>query len=147
MDPQNVLLSENGDIFEIDKDGIRRIGRTEAGVIYVDGLGVGDIKDVVLRDREHLSTDGMVVVVVAVNRLNGTIVQGPDIISRGVTYNADELHGEARKRVIRKLEKVAQEEEITDWAVLKHDVKNTLSQYIYEKTRRRPIVLPVILEV
>lgn len=144
---KNILVLENGDILETNGVSVKKTGRAHAGMIYVDGLGIGDIKDVVLRDRRHLAQDGILIVVVAINQLTGEIVQGPDIISRGVTYKEKELHAEGKRRVIKKIEKVTHEEEITDWNVIKNDIKNVLSSFIYEKTRRRPMILPIVLEV
>jgi ribonuclease J len=144
---RNVFILENGDTIEITASGVRRGPSIEAGTIYVDGLGIGDIKDVVLRDRQHLSQDGIVIVVIAVNELDGDIVQGPDIISRGVTYNDEELHAEAHERVRNRVLKLTQQDETTDIAVLKNEIKNVLSNFIYEKTRRRPMIIPVVIEV
>lgn len=143
----NILVLENGDILITDGVTVKKEGRVNAGVIYVDGIGIGDIKDVVLRDRRHLAQDGILIVVMVINQLTGEIVQGPDIISRGVTYKEKELHAEGRMRIIKKIEKLTQEEEITDWNVIKNDIKNVLSSFIYEKTRRRPMILPIVLEV
>lgn len=144
---ERIFVLENGETLEIDSAGIRKSEKVRAGVIFVDGLGIGDIKDVVLRDRKHLSQDGIIILVIAINQLTGEIIHGPDIISRGVTYKEEELHVEAQKRVISKINRIALEDGITDLNVIKNDVKSTLSSFIYEKTRRRPMVMPLIIEV
>lgn len=145
---QNIFVIENGDIVEFDRQGARVKGRVQAGVVFVDGLGVGDIGDIVLRDRYQLSQDGVFIVVVTINQQTGEILAGPDIISRGFVYMKESgaLIDEARDLVQSSLEKSAQEE-ITDWAILKSHVRNVLSKFLYEKTRRRPMIMPIIVEV
>lgn len=145
---ENIFILENGDVVEFDKKGGRVNGRVAAGAVFVDGLGVGDIGDVVLRDRHQLSRDGIFIVVLTVDQHSGEIVAGPDIISRGFVYmkEAGELIGEARERVKRSFEESAKAE-VTDWTVLRNHVRDVMSKFLYEKTRRRPMIMPIIMEV
>lgn len=145
---ENIFVLENGDVVEFDKKGARAKGRVTAGIVFVDGLGVGDIGDVVLRDRHQLSQDGIFIVVVTVDQHTGEIVAGPDIISRGFVYmkEAGELIDEARERVRVSFEESAKVE-VTDWTVLRNHVRDVMSKFLYEKTRRRPMIMPIIMEV
>ncbi|MBI4744428.1 MAG: ribonuclease J [Actinobacteria bacterium] len=144
---ENIFILENGDVVQIDKKTAEVKTKVTAGDVFVDGLGVGDIGDVVLRDRQQLSQDGIFVVVATINRQTCEVVAGPDIVSRGFVYmrESGELINEAREKVRQALEEAASEE-ITDWAVLRSRVRNVLSKYLYEKTRRRPMIVPVIME-
>lgn len=145
---ENIFVLENGDVVEFDKKGARAKGRVTAGAVFVDGLGVGDIGDIVLRDRHQLSRDGIFIVVVTVDSHTGEIVAGPDIISRGFVYmkEAGELIDEARERVRVSFEESAKVE-VTDWTVLRNHVRDVMSKFLYEKTRRRPMIMPIIMEV
>lgn len=118
------------------------------GQIMVDGLGVGDVGNIVLRDRKHLSQDGLMVVVVSMDREMGTIVSGPDIISRGFVYvrEAENLMDEARACVLDALLK-CEEKNVTSWNYIKGVIKDTLKNYIWQKTKRSPMILPIIMEV
>lgn len=145
---KNIFVAENGDIIEFDKTGARIKNRVTAGAIFVDGLGVGDIGDVVLRDRHQLSRDGIFIVVVTIDLHSGEIIAGPDIISRGFVYmkEAGELIDEAREKVKQSLQESAKEQ-ITDWSVLRNSVRDVMGKFLYEKTRRRPMIMPIIMEV
>ncbi|HDP69203.1 MAG TPA: ribonuclease J [Actinobacteria bacterium] len=145
--PENIFICEDGDVLEFSESGARITGKISAGDVFVDGLGVGDIGDVVLRDRRLLSKDGVFIVVVALNKQNTEIVAGPDIISRGFVYvkESKELIDEAIVKVEETLVEMKQEG-VTDIAVLKSKIRKNLSQFLYMKTRRRPMVLPVIVE-
>jgi len=145
---ENILIIENGDVVEFDKGKAEINEKVSAGVVLVDGLGVGDIGDIVLRDRQLLSTDGVVVVVVGINVQNGELVNGPEIISRGFVYmkEAEELIEEAREQVQAVFEHTSKEH-ITDWSVLKSDVRSALGRFLYAKTKRRPMIMPIIVEV
>jgi ribonuclease J len=144
---ENIFILENGDVVQIDKKSAEVKTKVTAGAVFVDGLGVGDIGDVVLRDRQQLSQDGIFVVVATVNRQTCEVVAGPDIISRGFVYMKEsaELIDGAREKVRRALEE-AVSEEVTEWVVLRSQVRNVLSKYLYEKTRRRPMIVPIIME-
>ncbi|HAW59934.1 MAG TPA: ribonuclease J [Actinobacteria bacterium] len=146
--PENILLAENGSIIEFTDSSAQIKERVSVGTILVDGLGVGDIGDIVLRDRLLLSTDGIFIVIVAVSADTGEIVAGPDVVSRGFIYvrEAGELIEEAKECVQSILEQCA-ERGVTDWTVLKTDVRNTLRKFLYDKTQRRPMIMPIIVEV
>ena len=124
------------------------VGRVPVGSILVDGLGVGDVGNVVLRDRQHLAEDGIMVVVMSLDRVGGQLVAGPDIVSRGFVYvkESDELIEEARQIVDEALQKCL-DRGITDWGKLKNATKDALSDYVWKKTKRRPMILPIIMEV
>ena len=123
-------------------------GTLPAGDVMVDGLGVGDVGNVVLRDRQHLAEDGIMVVVMSLDRMEGQLVAGPDIVSRGFVYvkESDELIEEARQTVDEALQRCL-DRGITDWGRLKNTTKDTLSDYVWKKTKRRPMILPIIMEV
>ncbi|MBE0446691.1 MAG: ribonuclease J [Actinobacteria bacterium] len=145
----NIFIAGNGDVIEFDDDSNARMKeRVTAGAVLVDGLGVGDIGDVVLRDRQQLASDGILIVVVTIDRQNGQIIAGPDLVTRGFVYvrESGELLDEARDRVIKTLERTAADA-ITDWSILKADVRRTLSSFIYDKIKRRPMIMPIIVEV
>ena len=145
----NIFIASNGDVIEFDGNGSAWMKeRVTAGAVLVDGLGVGDIGDVVLRDRQQLASDGILIVVVTIDRQNGQIIAGPDLVTRGFVYvrESGELLDEARDKVTKTLERTAAEA-ITDWAILKADVRRTLSSFIYDKIKRRPMIMPIIVEV
>ena len=148
MPKENIFVGENGFVFEFTKERGRIAGRINWGIVMVDGLGVGDVGNIVLRDRRKLSQDGILIVVVTMNRDNGKLVAGPDIVSRGFVYvrESEELMEEAKNRVIQALKRCA-EENIYDWTTIKVNIKDVLAQYLFEQTRRRPMILPIIMEV
>ncbi|MFA5536636.1 MAG: ribonuclease J [Bacillota bacterium] len=145
---ENIFLAENGHVLEFTPNKGQLAGKVTAGQIMVDGLGVGDVGNIVLRDRKQLSQDGILIVVVTLSKDSRTIVAGPDIVSRGFVYvrESEELLDEAREKVASALEK-CQEKNITEWALIKAGVRETLGKFLYEKTRRRPMILPIIMEV
>jgi ribonuclease J len=145
----HIFIASNGDVIEFDGNGSARMKeRVTAGAVLVDGLGVGDIGDVVLRDRQQLASDGILIVVVTIDKQNGTLVAGPDLVTRGFVYvkESGELLDEAKEHVVATLERTAADS-ITDWAVLKADVRRALSSFIYDKIKRRPMIMPIIVEV
>jgi ribonuclease J len=145
--PDHVLICEDGDVVEV-AEVVRVVDEAPAGMTLVDGLGIGDVGQVVLRDRRKLSSDGVVVAVIAIDAHHGQLVGGPDIINRGFVF--DETSGdileEARRRVMLSLEESAQAE-VVDRVVLEQNVRRTLNRYFYEVTQRKPVILPVIVEV
>ncbi len=144
---ENIFLLDNGDTVEIN-GGIARLGgRVHAGQVLIDGLGVGDVGNIVLRDRKLLSQDGILVVVVTLSKQTGAILSGPDIISRGFVYvrESEELLDEANKLVSQVLNR-CMEEKVNEWSTLKTSVRDALSRFLYEKTKRRPMILPIIME-
>lgn len=148
VEPKNILIGENGQIFEFTSRSGRKGGHVTAGQVFVDGLGVGDVGNIVIRDRQQLAQEGMVIVVMAMEKGSGTVVSGPDIVSRGFVYvrDAEELMNEAQHRVDTVIEK-CETAGIKDWATIKSQIRDVLGRYLYEKTRRRPMILPVILDV
>ena len=148
MPEGNVLIPENGGVIEVTRNNIRRNGLVNAGQVFVDGLGVGDVGNIVLRDRKHLSQDGILTVVVTLSKENNSIIAGPDIISRGFVYvrESEGLMDEA-KEIVRNVLRECEESNITDWASLKSKVRDELRTYLYEKTKRKPMILPIIMEI
>jgi ribonuclease J len=145
--PDHVLVCEDGDVVEVG-ERVSIVDRIPAGMTFVDGLGIGDVGEVVLRDRRKLSGEGVVVVVVAVDAHHGEIVAGPDIVNRGFVYEdlaGDILEG-ARERVMLSLKESAASE-VVDRSVLEQNIRRTLGRYFYEVTQRKPVILPVIMEV
>ena len=148
MNRENILVGENGSVFEFTRDSAKLAGRINSGVIMVDGLGVGDVGNIVLRDRRQLSQDGILIVVVTLNRFTGRTASSPDIVSRGFVYvrESEQLMDEARSRVLYILKR-CREEQITDWLTIKTNIRDSLAQFLFEQTRRRPMILPIIVEV
>jgi ribonuclease J len=145
---ENIFIAENGQVLEFTSDKGVIAGKVTAGNVLVDGLGVGDVGNIVLRDRRQLSQDGILIVVVTMDKQRGCVIAGPDIVSRGFVYvrESEELMEEAKERVKIALEK-CELNSITEWAAIKSNVRDTLSKYLYERTRRRPMILPIIMEV
>lgn len=145
---ENVFLLENGQILEFTTQGARTAGRVTAGSVMVDGLGIGDVGNVVLRDRRQLSEDGVLVVVVTIEKASRTILAGPDIITRGFVYvrESEHLLEEASDLVRTSLEECL-DKGITDWSTLKSSARSTLYSFLYERTKRRPMILPIIMEI
>ena len=148
MNRENILVGENGAVIEITRDSGKVAGHVNAGVIMVDGLGVGDVGNIVLRDRRQLSQDGILIVVVTMNRAAGKIISGPDIVSRGFVYvrESEHLMDDARSRVFHVLRR-CKEDQILDWMTIKLAIRDALAQFLFERTRRRPMILPIIVEV
>jgi len=147
LPPDHVLIAEDGDRVEVGEE-VRIVDRVPAGMTYVDGLGIGDVGEVVLRDRRKLSADGVVVVVVGIDAHRGQVVAGPDLVNRGFVYDgaAGDILEEARNRVMLSLQDSAQDQ-VTDRSVLQQNIRRILGKYFWEVTQRKPIVLPVIMEV
>lgn len=145
---ENIFLLDNGDTVEISGGKARFGPKVNAGNVLIDGLGVGDVGNIVLRDRKLLSQDGILVVVVTLSKQNGTILSGPDIISRVFVYvrESEELLDEANRIVTQTLVK-CMEENVNEWSSLKNNVKEALGRFLYDQTRRRPMILPIIMEV
>ncbi len=143
-----IFISDLGKVLEIDAAGARFNGTVPSGQVLVDGYGVGDVGNIVLRDRRHLAQDGLIVVVVTIDKEYGTILSGPDIVSRGFVYvrEAEELMDGARQVAMNSLEKCL-DERVTDWAELKTRVKDDLSKYLFTKTHRKPMILPMVTSV
>ena len=146
----HVCVAKDGDIIEVsDQGGIHIVDHATYGNVYVDGLGIGDVGNIVLRDRQVLSQDGILVVVMTVDSETGEPLGGPDIISRGFVYEreAEPLMESARARVASAFRNMSARNRTSDWGFLKNKIRDTLSEFIYDKLKRRPMILPVIVEV
>ena len=148
MSPRNVIIGDIGKVIELTPGSARITGTVPAGRVFVDGYGVGDVGSVVLRDRKHLAEDGMIMVVCAMSAEDGALISGPDIVTRGFIYvkESEGLMEELRRVAVDAIEK-CNIRYATDWAAIKTEVKETLSDYLYKKTKRNPMILPVIMEV
>ncbi len=145
---ENIIITEIGKVIEFTKDTARVNGTVPSGRVFVDGYGVGDVGSVVLRDRKHLAQDGMIVVIMTLSIEDGQLLSGPDIITRGFVYvkESEELMDELRDVSLAALENCV-EKNGTDWAAIKSAIKNEMSAYLYKKTKRNPMILPVLMEV
>lgn len=148
MDKKNILINENGRIVELTQDSIRQNGVVQSGRVLVDGLGVGDVGSIVLRDRKHLAEDGIIIAAMTIDTQSGDIVSGPDVISRGFIYvrENEELMHEARK-IIDQAVYSTYSGGYADWSAVKMRIKDDLSKFLYERTKRRPMILPIIMEL
>ena len=148
IDPSHIFLMSNGRVLELSAEEAKMTGTVPSGRILVDGLGVGDVGNIVLRDRQHLSQDGLIVIVMTMDSSTGEIISGPDVVSRGFVYvrESENLMDEV-KRVIREEVQKCEENHVRDWATIKSNVKDTLRDYIFERTKRNPMILPIIMEV
>ena len=145
---ENIFVIQSGDVLELSEQSARVHGKVPVGNIFVDGLGVGDVGNVVLRDRQHLAEDGIFIVVVAMDKGSNTVVSGPDVVSRGFVYvrESDELLDEARE-ISRIMMDRCMDRGITDWNKIKNSIRDELSDFFWKKTKRRPMILPIIMEV
>lgn len=145
MEKENIIIMEIGQVLEINSDGAKINGNVPSGKVLVDGLGIGDVGSVVLRDRKHLSEDGLIIVVVTIQRETGNVITGPDIISRGFVYVResepfmDEVKQVCKEAVLKS--------EGRNWSSKKGVIKDTLREYIYQKTKRKPMILPILIEI
>lgn len=148
IDKDNIFILSSGDVLELNEDGAAVNGKVPVGGILVDGLGVGDVGNVVLRDRQHLAEDGIMIVILALDKVGGYLVSGPDVVSRGFVYvrEADELMEEARV-LIDEAVQTCLDRGVTDWGKLKSTIKDVLGDYVWKKTKRKPMILPIIMEV
>ena len=145
---KNIILMSNGRILEIDQDEAKFNGTVQSGRVLVDGLGVGDVGNVVLRDRQHLSQDGLIIIVLTMDSNTGEVVAGPDVISRGFVYvKESETLMDDVKSVVRHEIKKCEEKEIRDWSTIKSTVRENLKDYIFTKTKRNPMIIPIIMEI
>ena len=148
IDAENILLMKNGKVLELNEKEAKFTGSVPTGKVMVDGLGVGDVGNIVLRDRQHLSQDGLIIVVLTMDSSSGNVVAGPDIISRGFVYVResenlmDEVKGVVQQEVLRCVDS-----HITDWATIKTNIRDSLKEYIFHTTKRNPMILPIIMEI
>ncbi|MBQ4156176.1 MAG: ribonuclease J [Clostridia bacterium] len=148
IDNKNIIISENGKVIELTSKTIKQNGAVQSGRVLVDGYGVGDVGSIVLRDRKHLAEDGIIIVVATIDSSNGEIVSGPDIVSRGFVYvkESEDLMNEIKDVVYDCIDDVSRKG-YTDWVAMKTRVRDDLSRYLYEKTKRSPMILPIIMEI
>jgi len=145
---EQMTIAEDGDVIELLNGKVRRGDKVQSGMVLVDGLGVGDVGPVVLRDRRLLAQDGVVICVVTIDAQNGEVLAGPDLITRGFVFEEEsrDFLDEAADRVLDALE-VLEGEHVVEWSAIKKSIRRSLGQFVWEKTRRRPMILPIIMEV
>ena len=145
---QNVFIIQSGDVLELDDESARVVDKVHTGAVLVDGLGVGDVGNIVLRDRQHLAEDGIIIVVLTLERRTNRLLAGPDIVSRGFVYvrESEQLMEDARKAVSDALDKCLSGRH-TDWNKIKLTIRDAMNDYIWKKTKRRPMVIPIIMDV
>ncbi len=148
ISPENIFVAENGQVLEFSEDRGLISGRVTAGRVLVDGLGVGDVGNIVLRDRKHLSQDGIFIIVITMSKETGTLIAGPDIVSRGFVY-VRESEGliEETKEKLRSILNQCESEQVLEWSGIKSNIREVVSKFLYERTRRRPMILPIIMEI
>jgi len=148
MNPKNIMVNDIGGVLELSSRSCKFNGSVQAGIVLVDGTGVGDVGSVVLRDRKHLAQDGMIVVCVNLSSQDGSVITGPDIITRGFIYvkESEELMEELREVAMEAIDRCARKH-IRDWTAIKSAIKNDLSGYLYKHTKRNPMILPVLMEI
>ena len=145
---KNIVLADNGKVVEMSDEYIKCTATVPAGQIFVDGSGVGDVGSVVLRDRKHLAEDGIIIIVATIDSVSGDLVSGPDIVSRGFVFvkESEELIGQARATALETLER-CHSRKIYDWGTIKSRIRDDVSRLMYEKTKRSPMILPIIMEI
>lgn len=148
IDPENIFILENGRVLELNENEAKFTSTIQSGKILVDGLGVGDVGNIVLRDRQHLSQDGLIVIVMTMDSNTGEVISGPDVVSRGFVYvrESENLMDEVKQVIAEEVRK-CEENSIRDWSTIKSNIKDTLRDYIFTKTKRNPMILPIIMEV
>ena len=144
----NVFILSSGDVLELNEEKGEVVDHVTAQGIFVDGLGVGDVGNIVLRDRQHLSENGLLIVVVTLQKYTNEILAGPDIVSRGFVYvrESENLMDEAREVVTEALDRCLGRN-MSDWGRIKNVIKDSLSEYVWKRTKRSPMILPIIMEV
>lgn len=149
MAEDHVIIPRLGDVIEVSRNSCKVAGAVPAGAVLVDGLGIGDVGNVVLRDRRHLSQDGLMTVVVGLSKEENKLVSGPDIVTRGFVYvrENEELMVQAREVVKKCVTASLKENRVPDWGVIKGRIRDDLREFLYQKTKRSPMILPIIMEV
>lgn len=144
----NIFLLSSGDVLELDEEKAQVVDRVQTGAILVDGLGVGDVGNIVLRDRQHLAEDGILIVVLTLEKYSNQVLAGPDIVSRGFVYvrESEGLMDEA-KHVVEEAIEDCMDRRVTDWGRLKTAIRDSLSEFLWKRTKRSPMILPIIMEV
>ena len=145
---KDIFMMENGKVLELNEEEAKFAGMVPNGKILVDGLGIGDVGSIVLRDRQHLSQDGLIVIVLTLDSATGEVVAGPEIISRGFVYvRESENLMEEVKAVVRSDVAEFEEQGIRDWATIKNTLKDSLRDYVFSKTKRNPMIIPIVMEI
>ncbi len=148
IDKDHIFLLSSGDVLELDEDGAAITGHVPVGDVMVDGLGVGDVGNIVLRDRQHLAEEGIIIVVLTLESGSGQVLAGPDIVSRGFVYvrGSESLMDEA-KQVLNDTMDHCMDKNITDWGKIKSEIKDALGDFVWKETKRKPMIIPIIMEV
>lgn len=148
IDKRNIVIPDNGVVVELTSDSLKEVSAVPAGKVFVDGYGVGDVGSVVLKDRKHLAEDGLIVVVATIDSVSGEVIAGPDVVSRGFVYvrEAEELIEDAKRVASRALED-CMDQHIREWSSIKTRLRDDVSRLMYERTKRSPMILPVLMEV
>lgn len=148
IEKENVFMIQSGDVLELDEDSAAVTGQVPVGDVMVDGLGVGDVGNIVLRDRQRLAEEGIIVVVLTLEGGSGRVLAGPDLVSRGFVYvrGAESLMDEA-KSVLENTVEYCMDNNIVDWSKIKTEIKDALGEFVWRETKRRPMIMPVIMEV
>ena len=147
-DKDHILMLESGDVLAIDENGAEVIDKVPAGTVFVDGLGIGDVGNIVMHDRRHLAENGIVIVVMSMDSASGQIIAGPDMVSRGFIYvrESENLMEEAQEVLNETVDRIT-ERNITDWGKIKSEIKDNLGSFLWKKTRRNPMIIPIIMDV
>ncbi len=147
-DSEHIKILSSGDILEFDNDKAKVVGKVQTGAVMVDGLGVGDVGNIVLRDRQHLAEDGIIIIVLTIESASGATVAGPDIVSRGFVYvrGAEDLMDSAKEVLMEEMSDL-EDAGVRDWSRIKNELKSALSDFVWKETQRRPMILPIIMEV
>ncbi len=145
---ENIMILSSGDVLELDEDSAAVTGRVQVGNVMIDGNGVGDVGNIVIRDRQRLADDGIIVVVMTLDSVTGHVLAGPDIVSRGFVYvrNSETLMDEMQKVLYNTMES-CMDRHLTDWSKIKAEVKDAVGEFVWKETKRRPMILPIIMEV
>ena len=145
---ENVILMRSGDVIEIGDEGYRVADHVQAGGILVDGLGIGDVGNIVLRDRQNLAQNGIIIVVLTLEKYSNQLLAGPDIVSRGFVYvrESEDLMEEAQ-RIVDEAVQSCLEKHVSDWGKIKTIIRDSLSDFLWKKMKRNPMILPIIMEV
>ena len=148
IDKDHIFLLSSGDVLELNEEEAAVTGRVPVGDVMVDGLGVGDVGNIVLRDRQHLAEEGIIIVVLTLESGSGQVLAGPDIVSRGFVYvrGAESLMDEA-KQVLEETMEYCMTKNITDWGKIKSEIKDALGDFVWKETKRKPMIIPIIMEV
>ena len=146
---ENVFMLQSGDVLELDSKEAKVVDKVHTGEVLVDGLGVGDVGNIVLRDRQHLAEDGILIVVMTLEKGTNRLLAGPDIVSRGFVYvrESEGLMEDARKVLVDAVDNCLHRQRGADWSKIKLVVRDTMNEFIWKRTKRRPMILPIIMDV